>query len=288
MNAFTKAKAGGAATYVDLAKVPEFLRFTPRKTAAVIKRKVTLIRAYFRRYGFKKAVIGLSGGIDSAVAAALTARAIGPENVIILRLPCGAATESVAIAGETAATLGIPGSNVFTVNIGDAVEASWRAAKDILGEGGNTALQRGNMAARERMKILEHACSMHGGILIGTENRTEHLLAYYTIGGDNISGLEPFLGLYKVQVYAIAAKLGLPARVLRRKPTAELWSGQTDEGELGVDYLTIDTILAGVIDNDLGVANLKKLCGVPPTTARKVLDFVVSKKGKREAPYIVP
>jgi len=286
----TATKRGRKAnrTYLDLSKAPDYLRLSPKKADEMIAAKTECIRAYFQRYGFKKAVIGLSGGIDSAVAAALTAKALGPENVIVLRLPCGPATESVTIAGEVASTLGIPDANVFTVNIGEAVEASWRASKGVLGERGDAALQRGNMAARERMKILEHACSMHGGILIGTENRTEHFLAYYTIGGDNISGLEPFLNLYKVQVYALADRLGLPASVLKRKPTAELWADQTDEGELGVDYLTIDIILAGVYDWKFTPYVLAKLHGIPAETAQRVIAHVESKTGKREAPYIVP
>ncbi|MFA6603800.1 MAG: NAD(+) synthase [Patescibacteria group bacterium] len=275
-------------TYLDPAKAPDYLRLPPQKADKLIAAKTKLIRKYFQRHGFKKAVIGLSGGIDSAVAAALVTRAIGPENVIVLRLPCGPATESVTIAGEIAAALGIPDVNVHTVNIGEAVEASWRAAKDVLGERGDSALQRGNMAARERMKILEHTCSLFGGILIGTENRTEHLLAYYTIGGDNISGLEPFLDLFKVQIYALAAQLGLPESVLKRKPTAELWADQTDEGELGVDYLTIDIILAGIWDRRLAARTIAKRYGVAPETIRKVIAHVASKTGKREAPYIVP
>jgi NAD+ synthase len=288
MKAKTSRKICGSATYIDLAKIPAFLRLTPKQADKLIATKVGLIRDYFRRCGFKKAVIGLSGGIDSAVAAALTARAIGPENVIVLRLPCGPESVSVGIAGEICECLGVTAANVFTVNINEAVNESWRAARNVLGEVGDLKVQRGNMAARERMKILEHACSMFGGILVGTENRTEHLLAYYTIGGDNISGLEPFLNLYKVQVYTLAARLGLPDSVLQRKPTAELWAGQTDEGELGVDYLTIDTILAGVFDWKFTPFVLKKLHGIPVETTRKVVAHVDSKTGKRESPYIVP
>jgi len=286
--AITKSISGGTClTYIDPDGLPGYLRLNRKETAAIIYKKVKRIAAYFKRYGIKKAVIGLSGGIDSAVAAALTAEAIGSENLIVLRLPCGPATESVKIAGEVATALGIPDANVFTVNIGEAVEASWKAANASLGEKGDTRLQRGNMAARERMKILEHACSMHGGILVGTENRTEHLLTYYTIGGDNISGIEPFLDLWKVQVYQVAALLGLPESVLGRKPTAELWADQTDEGEIGVDYLTIDAILSGVFDWKLTPAVLLKLCGIPAETTRKVLAYVESRTGKRESPYIV-
>jgi NAD+ synthase len=233
-------------------------------------------------------VIGLSGGIDSAVSAALAARALGPENIIVLRLPCGVdAGESIRVAGEVARSLGIPAGNVFTLNIAEAVEAAWKTSAP-LGRKGDEKLQRGNMAARMRMIVLEHACSLHRAILLGTENRTEHLLAYYTIGGDNISGLEPFQDLFKSEVYQLAAHLDLPKSVLKRQPTAELWADQTDEGELGVDYLTIDTILVTAFDRNRKKDEIAREHNIPRETVKKVLDHVASKNGKRNAPYLVP
>ena len=275
------------ATYIDPTDLPEFLRLSPERVEKIIDRKTRLIKEYFDKYNLSKTVIGLSGGIDSAVACALAVRALEPENVIVLRLPCGEVGESVRIATEVADRLGIPGENQYTVDIAAPVEAAWQAAAAVFGERGDTQLQRGNMAARQRMVVLEHACNLFHGILFGTENRTEHQLAYFTIGGDNISGIEPLLDLYKTQVYQLAAVLDLPESVCRRQPTAELWSDQTDEGELGVPYVTIDTVLCGVLERGLTAADLERDHDIKPADAERVLDRVRACEGKRNAPYLV-
>lgn len=283
-----KTNASGRATYVDLSALPDCLRLSDERIKREIAHRVDRIRDYFRANGFSEAVIGLSGGIDSAVAAALTVRALGPTNLWCLRLPCGRPTESVRIATDVAERLRILPDQQFTVDIAPAVEASLAAARAGLGLTGPTdRLQYGNLAARERMKMLMFAASRHRAILIGTENLTEHLLAYFTIGGDNISGLEPIRDLYKCQVYQLAAALGLPDSVLRRKPTAELWDGQTDEDELGIPYPTIDTVFAA---RDLGLDAMATAdrYGLAPETVRRVLDFAASRTGKINAPFIVP
>lgn len=290
------------ATYLDFEKIPDCLRMTPEGVDKIIAGKVDRIQEYFQEYGIKKGVIGLSGGIDSAVAAALAARAIGPENIIAVRLPCKERqkeiTESEKIAYDVAKAIGIPEKNIQTINIERPTTESWNTATLSLARKNpqyrlsDWELQYGNMAARMRMIMLEQVCSLVGGIIIGTENKTEHLLAYYTIGGDNISGIEPFLDLWKVQIYQLAARLGLPESVLMRKPTAELWDGQTDEGELGIDYVTIDTILWFVWQNTSGGDDLADLLEVQLNISKKkynkVINHVISKQGKREAPYIVP
>ena len=277
-----------AVAHIDPASVPDFLRVSRDDLRLMSQGKVEQIKEYFRRSSFGKAVIGLSGGIDSAVSAALAVRALGPENVIVLMLPCGQAHESVAVATEVADDLGIPKANRHLINIAFAVDASYKLAAAKLGERGDIQLQRGNMAARERMKQLMHAATVCEALLLGTENRTEEELAYYTIGGDQVSSLEPIHDLYKCQVYQLGLALKLPQSVLLRAPTAELWGGQTDEGELGVSYAAIDTVLAGLAIRGLSAKELADQYDVPAEVTARVMNRCQAVTGKRQAPHHLP
>jgi len=268
-------------TYIDLNLIPDILKFSPNEVNSVIERKVKEIKEYFQSSGFDKAVIGLSGGIDSAVSAALTARALGPDNLVAVRLPFRQNNEqSLAIAKEIADTIGLSEKNLLTVDITSAVESAWETAKK---QGGlNESLRIGNIAARMRMIILMDISASYKALLMGTENKTEEKLAYFTIGGDQISSVEPIHNLWKTHVYQLAVELGLPDSVLGRAPSAELWVGQTDEGEIGVSYVEIDTILAAQEKN-----LLPSKFGIDEETTKKVLGYVERVKGKREAPHIV-
>lgn len=269
--------------HLDPKNAPEFLKLKPRRLQAVIRHKVADLRKFFARAGFGKAVIGLSGGLDSAVSLALACRALGPQNVIAVRLPFRALNAaSLSRAAEAAAACGLPPANLLTVDITAAVEASWRAVAP-LGDAVRD-LRLGNLAARERMKVLMDVGTLHRALLVGTENRTEELLAYYTIGGDNISNYEPIHNLWKTEVFQVAAALGVPASILDCAPSAELWDGQTDEGEIGCSYLMMDTVLAGRAAG-LPLRRLIRRFGLDPALVEKLLARVKKAERKRQAPF---
>ncbi len=178
--------------------------------------------------GFSRAVIALSGGIDSATSCALAVRALGKDNVFALVLPYG--DQEIASAQEVAKMLGV-GATV--INIKPIIDP-------ILPE---DKIRRGNLMARARMMVLYDQAKKQNALVVGTENKTEHLLGYFTRFGDEASDVEPLRNLYKTQVYILAKYLQIPDVILSRAPTAGLWEGQTDEGEFGFTYKEADEIL---------------------------------------------
>ena len=175
--------------------------------------------------GFTKGVLGLSGGIDSAVCAALAARALGPENVLGVMMPYRTSSpESKADAELVAKAIGI---RTELVDISPMVDPYLA-----LGSGADR-VRGGNVMARERMIILYDLSQREKALVLGTSNKTELMLGYGTLFGDMASALNPLGDLYKTQIWQLARHLGLPDRVIDKKPSADLWAGQTDEGEMG-------------------------------------------------------
>lgn len=196
---------------------------------------VRFIRDEFGRGGFTKAVLGLSGGLDSAVCAALAARALGPKNVLGLILPYGTGfAQDVRDAESLARRLGIRHE---TIDIAPQIDAYFSAHPT------RDRVRRGNKMARERMAILYDRSAAEGALVLGTSNKTELLIGYGTIYGDMACAINPMGDLYKTQVRALAAHLGIPPAIRKKAPTAGLWPGQTDEGEIGLSYEEIDGIL---------------------------------------------
>jgi NAD+ synthase len=196
---------------------------------------VRFIRDEFGKFGCRKVLVGLSGGLDSAVCAALAARALGPQNALGLIMPCGPAfAKEVRDAENLARRLGIRHD---TVDISPQIEAYF-AARPKAGR-----VRRGNKIARERMSVLYDRSAEEGGLVLGTSNKTELLIGYGTIYGDMACALNPLGDLYKTQVRELARHLGVPAAIRAKAPTAGLWPGQTDEGEIGLAYEEIDEIL---------------------------------------------
>ena len=190
--------------------------------------------------GAEGVVVGLSGGVDSSLAAALAALALGPAHVHALLLPYRTSNaESEADARAVAEQLAI-GHRV--IDISPMVDAYFTSEPEA------SAGRRGNKMARERMSILFDQAKKLGCLVLGTSNKTEILLGYSTVFGDNASSLNPLGDLYKQQVWQLAGHLQLPERVIGKPPTADLWPGQTDESELGVRYQIADEVLYLLFD----------------------------------------
>jgi NAD+ synthase len=198
------------------------------------------IRSEVTRVGFSRAVIGLSGGIDSALSCALAVEALGAENVLAVRMPYKASSaDSLAHAELLIEQFQIPSK---TVEITDMVEPLFTFDPNI------TRLRKGNIMARERMIVLYDQSEVFKGLVIGTSNKTEILLGYSTQWGDSASAINPIGDLYKAQVRQLSRALKIPALIVDKAPSADLWDGQTDEGELGFTYEQADPLLYLLVD----------------------------------------
>jgi len=245
--------------------------------AFVEKVLVAFIRDEFSRCGCGKGLLGLSGGLDSAVCAALAARALGPRNVLGLILPYGTAfPEDVRHAAAFAGRLGI---RYETVDIAPQIDLYFSAHPT------KSRVQRGNKMARERMAILYDYSVREGGLILGTSNKTELLIGYGTIHGDMACAINPMGDLYKTQVRELAAYLGIPAAIRKKAPTAGLWPGQTDEGDIGFAYDEVDAILCALVE---GRSSRREIieAGNAPAAVDRVLRMVRNSGFKRMMPPI--
>lgn len=214
----------------------------PAKTARPL---IAFIKDVFRNEKYTNAVIGVSGGIDSATSLTLTVGALGRNNVYPVLLPYGSLNDQgTKDARVVIDWLGIPKKNVRTVPIKPMADAAELVLDSTMMEAG----RKGNVMARMRMVVLYDFAKAMPAMVVGTENKTEHLLGYYTRFGDEASDVEPLRHLYKTHVYELARYLGIPKKILTKPPTAGLWEGQTDEGEFGFTYKDADTILSLFID----------------------------------------
>jgi NAD+ synthase len=209
---------------------------------------VAFIRHQMEQAGFERLVIGLSGGVDSAAVAFLAARAIGAENLLAVRMPYRTSSE----ASETDAlrvvdALGCPTERVDISPMVDPM----LALIDGPDSGATDAVRnvrRGNVMARERMIVLYDRSVVWDALVVGTSNKTEGLLGYGTLHGDMAAALAPIGDLYKTQLRSVARELGVPEEVVAKPPSADLWPGQTDEGELGRTYEMLDRALYALVD----------------------------------------
>ncbi|MDQ8146267.1 MAG: NAD+ synthase [Gemmatimonadota bacterium] len=200
---------------------------------------VAFLRDEFRRRGFTDAVVGLSGGVDSAVVAALAARALGPDAVLAVRMPYRTSSpDSLAHAQLVIDQLRIRSR---TLEITDAVDGylAHEAAAD--------AARRGNVMARMRMITLFDLSAKHRALPLGTGNKSERLLGYFTWHADDSPPVNPIGDLFKSQVWALARHLGVPQAIIEKPASADLVQGQTDEGDFGVSYAVADEILNWIL-----------------------------------------
>lgn len=236
---------------------PGFDWIVPPATAA--ERCCAFLRDTLAAAGFSRVVIGLSGGVDSAVAAALAVRALGAGNVHGVFLPYRTSDPASLEDGRAVAEcLGIEGELRDITPMADAFLAGVPA---------DARLRRGNVMARCRMVVLFDVSARDGSLVLGTGNRTETLLGYATLHGDAAFALNPLGDLYKEEVKSLAAYLELPERVWTKAPTADLWEGQTDEDELGYTYADADRVLHLMIDEGLGPERLRALGFKPDLVA---------------------
>ncbi len=201
---------------------------------------VDFVREETRKFGFEKVVVGLSGGIDSALSAAIATRALGSAGVVPVAMPHADSDPASLTDGQLVADqLGL---TLRTIDITEATAALARALAT------DDRVGLGNVKARVRMTVLFEVSRQESALVLGTSNKTELLLGYGTLFGDMASALNPIGDLYKMQVFALAEEMALSARVREKAPSADLWSGQTDEGELGFSYAEVDEILVRMID----------------------------------------
>ncbi len=204
---------------------------------------VGFVRDEVRKVGIRKAVLGLSGGIDSALVVFIAAEALGPENVHAVCMPYRSSNpESEAHAGLVAQACGV---NFSVVPITPMVDAYFEMFPDA------DNMRRGNKMARERMTILFDHSARLSALVLGTSNKTELLLGYGTLYGDMASALNPVGDLYKTHIWQLSEAMGVPREVINKQPSADLWAGQTDEEELGFSYRQVDELLYRMVDQRL-------------------------------------
>lgn len=208
---------------------------------ALAKKILTgFIRSETTRAGFDRAVVGLSGGVDSALTCTLAAEALGPENVLAVRMPY--ATSSAESLEHADLVIEMTGVQHKTLPITDVADVLLDSVPE------DQQVRRGNIMARMRMIVLFDQSAEFRGLVIGTGNKTEILLGYTTQFGDAAAAISPMGDLYKTQVRQLAAEMGVPDVIIEKPPSADLWIGQTDEGELGFTYEEVDRLLYLLVD----------------------------------------
>jgi NAD+ synthase len=201
---------------------------------------IGFVHSEITRVGYSRAVLGLSGGLDSALSCFLAAEALGPENVLALRMPYKTSSpDSMEHAQQVIDILGV---RSLTIPITEMVDPLFERFPDA------NQMRRGNAMARARMIVLYDQSEAFKGLVLGTGNKTEILLGYTTIYGDSANALNPIGDLYKTQVRQLSRALGIPEQIIEKPPSADLWAGQTDEGELGFTYAEVDQLLYLLVD----------------------------------------
>ena len=203
---------------------------------------VEFLRENFKKAGFSKAVLGLSGGIDSALVAYLLRDALGKENVLAIMMPYKSSNpDSLNHAKLVVEDLKI---NAKTIEITNMIDAYFKNEKDA------SSLRMGNKMARERMSILFDYSSKENALVVGTSNKTEIYLGYSTQFGDSACALNPIGDLYKTNIWDLSRYLKIPNELIEKKPSADLWEGQTDEQEMGLTYKEADQVMYRLLEEN--------------------------------------
>lgn len=244
--------------------------------SAIKNEIIAFLKDTFSHAGIERSVIAWSGGIDSTVSLYLLSHALKKENITILHLPYETSYESDfrVIQKE----LDFKDEQFKIVSIKPFVDTLCESRSI------SNSLRKGNIMARTRMILLYDVAKELNALVCGTENRTEDLLGYFTRFGDQASDIEPIQHLYKTEVFALAAELGIPDTFITRAPSAGLWSGQTDEGEFGFSYKEADEVLSRYYDDNGAVTQMEKE-GL--MNARKIIALAKKNAFKHEVPYTI-
>jgi NAD+ synthase len=238
---------------------------------------VRFIRDQTRNAGFEKCVIGVSGGVDSAVSAFLAAEALGKKNVLAAILPYKtSSSQTLRDADDVVKALGIMSK---TIEITEMVN-SYAAGQKLTDK-----LRLGNIMARMRMIVLYDLSARDKSLVVGTSNKSELLVGYGTQFGDLACAMNPLGDLYKTQIWQLAKALGIPKHIIEKQPTADLWPGQTDEDEMGLTYADLDAILFRMVDERIPIDELVA-AGFDKKTVSRVESLVRKNQFKRRPPLI--
>lgn len=242
------------------------------------KKIVGFIKNAVAEAGFNKVIVGLSGGLDSSLSAFLGAEALGKGGVVGVKMPHGKVTnpESLSDADLVIKSLGIKS---YTVDIAGLVDPYFEQFPDA------DRVRRGNKMARERMSVLYDLAKQEKALVMGTGNKTEILLGYFTLHGDAACDINALSGIYKTHVRALAKEVGVPQKIIDKAPSADLWKGQTDEGELGITYAECDKLLYLMIDKKADEKRLVKE-GFDKKFIEKVKNRIKQSEFKRKIPIL--
>ena len=238
---------------------------------------VRFIKDQTTNAGFTKAVIGISGGVDSAVSAVLAAESLGKENVLGVMIPYR--TSNPKSVGDAKLVIQATGIKSELVDISKMVDGYCEDNKI------TDSLRRGNVMARMRMIVLYDLSAREKALVIGTSNKTEILVGYGTQHGDLASAINPLGDLYKSQIWQLAEAIGVPKPVIEKAPSADLWEGQTDEKEMGVTYAKLDALLYEMIDERHSDEELMKM-GFDASLIKKTRLLIQKNQFKRRPPVI--
>ncbi|MEK9137875.1 MAG: NAD+ synthase [Bacteroidota bacterium] len=246
-------------------------------TSIVKKLLIDFVRDETHNAGFRKGVVGLSGGVDSAVAALIAAEALGQDNVLGVMMPYKTSNPQSQRDAEMIATqLRI---RTEVVDITPMVDPLLKNSSI------TDRVRAGNIMARQRMIILYDRSSRDNALVIGTSNKTEIFLGYGTLFGDIACAINPLGDLYKTQVWQLADALGIPRAIIEKPPSADLWEGQTDEGEFGFSYKRVDHLLYYMVDERRSETELKEM-GFEAAFVRNVKNMIRKNQFKRRMPVI--
>ncbi|MCS6906351.1 MAG: NAD+ synthase [Anaerolineales bacterium] len=235
------------------------------------------IRSEIQRVGLQRAVVGVSGGVDSALSCFLAVEALGPQNVLAVRMPYRTSSpDSLEHAQLVIDALGVQSVTIPITEMVDPLIARDPQMSEV---------RRGNIMARARMIVLYDQSEAFKGLVVGTGNKTEILLGYTTLYGDSACALNPIGDLYKTQVRQLAQAVGVPEPILTKAPTADLWQGQTDEGELGFTYAEVDKLLYLLVDQRYSPQDCVE-AGFAPDFVQKVVERMRRNHFKRVLPPI--